>query len=75
MTTDDHDELVDDYEFPDLYAAYREHLDTCPGIHVGLLANCVEGARLCAAWLEEDWPGYGAAGTTPRFSWGERARA
>ncbi|QDQ12772.1 hypothetical protein [Streptomyces spectabilis] len=68
------DGYVDDYEFPDRYRPYREHLDTCPGIHTGLLANCVEGARLAAAWLNEDWPGYGAAGTTPRF-WEVRAHA
>ncbi|MEV0443225.1 hypothetical protein AB0I84_06885 [Streptomyces spectabilis] len=67
MTAVDLDGYVDDWEPPDLYGAYREHLDTCPGIHTGLLANCVEGARLAAASLDEDWPGYGAAGTTPRF--------
>ncbi|GGV13502.1 hypothetical protein GCM10010245_23560 [Streptomyces spectabilis] len=65
--TADHNDYVDDYEFPDLYRPYREHLDTCPGIHTGLLANCVEGARLAAAWLNEDWPGYGAAGTIEHF--------
>ncbi|WP_030682717.1 hypothetical protein [Streptomyces sp. NRRL B-1347] len=57
------DDYVDDWEPPDLYGAYREHLDHCPLIHTGLLANCVAGARLCAAWLEEGWPGHGAAGT------------
>ncbi|QEV57330.1 hypothetical protein CP982_00050 [Streptomyces spectabilis] len=66
---------MDDYEFPDLYGSYRAHLNVCPLIHTGLLANCVEGVRLAAAWLDEDWPGYGAAGTTPRFSWREPTRA
>lgn len=75
MTTSDQHDYAADYEDPDLYGAYRKHLDACPLIHTGLLANCVEGARLAAAWLEEDWPGYGAAGTTPRFYWGERTRA
>ncbi|WP_030673562.1 hypothetical protein [Streptomyces sp. NRRL B-1347] len=75
MTATDPEGGEDDYEFPDPYGAYREHLDACPLVHTGLLANCVEGARLAAAWLEEDWPGYGAAGTTPRFSWGERTHA
>ncbi|MFD9905650.1 hypothetical protein [Streptomyces sp. NPDC059063] len=70
MTTAD----PDDYEFPDLYGAYREHLATCPLIHTGLLTNCVEGARLAAARLAEDWPGHGAAGTDPHF-WGARSHA
>ncbi|MEV0498103.1 hypothetical protein AB0I84_10935 [Streptomyces spectabilis] len=74
-TAPDLEGWVEDDEFPDLYGAYRAHLDVCPLIHAGLLANCVEGARLAAAWLNEDWPGYGAAGTIPRFSWGERTRA
>ncbi|GGV19353.1 hypothetical protein [Streptomyces spectabilis] len=74
MTAAGPDEYVGDYEFPDLYGAYREHLDHCPGIHTGLLADCVEGARLAAAWLDEDWPGYGAAGTE-RWFWGVRSHA
>ncbi|MEI5102265.1 hypothetical protein RB200_31930 [Streptomyces sp. PmtG] len=41
------------YDFPDLYAAYRAHLDTCPRRHLGLLTDCVEGIRLRAAWTGE----------------------
>lgn len=33
--------------------AYRRHLDRCPDIHLGILANCPEGARLRAA--REGW--------------------
>ncbi|GGV19269.1 hypothetical protein [Streptomyces spectabilis] len=36
------------------YEAYRNHLDTCPHRHFGILADCSEGARLHAAWIEGD---------------------
>ncbi|MEU7684714.1 hypothetical protein [Streptomyces spectabilis] len=36
MTATDLDGYADDYEFPDLYGAYREHLDRCPRIHLGV---------------------------------------
>ncbi|GHE60829.1 hypothetical protein GCM10018785_32400 [Streptomyces longispororuber] len=39
---------VDEYESLDL-PAYREHLGTCPLIHLGILANCPEATRLHAA--------------------------
>ncbi|QCX76761.1 hypothetical protein C9F11_15475 [Streptomyces sp. YIM 121038] len=42
------------------YEAYREHLDTCPRRHVGILADCSEGVRLHAAWIEG-----GRAATAP----------
>ncbi|MEV0505277.1 hypothetical protein AB0I84_47945 [Streptomyces spectabilis] len=44
------------------YAAYRAHLDTCPRQHLGLLANCPEGARLRALWTGDDWPADRQAG-------------
>ncbi|QDQ13776.1 hypothetical protein [Streptomyces spectabilis] len=62
MTATDLDGYEDDYEFPDLYGAYREHLDRCPRLHLGILTDCVEGARLRVAWTQEDWPGRGASG-------------
>ncbi|MEW2527289.1 hypothetical protein [Streptomyces sp. NPDC047071] len=34
------------------YEAYREHLNTCPRRHFGILTDCPEGARLHAAWIE-----------------------
>ncbi|EPH45350.1 hypothetical protein ABT390_35520 [Streptomyces aurantiacus] len=32
-----------------LYGVYRAHLDTCPRRHIGILADCTEGARLLSA--------------------------
>ncbi|WP_030561412.1 hypothetical protein [Streptomyces aureocirculatus] len=41
----------------DRRAAYREHLATCPRRHLGILADCVEGALLRAARNGEERPG------------------
>ncbi|MEI5100486.1 hypothetical protein RB200_20670 [Streptomyces sp. PmtG] len=45
-----HEDTDDGHDFPDRYAAYREHLAKCPRRHLGLLTDCVEGAQLRAAW-------------------------
>ncbi|ARX85194.1 MULTISPECIES: hypothetical protein [Streptomyces] len=50
MDTNDLTEFPHLTEFPDLDRAYRDHLDNCPGIHLGILADCPEGARLRDAW-------------------------
>ncbi|EPH42927.1 hypothetical protein ABT390_31780 [Streptomyces aurantiacus] len=33
----------------ELYRIYRAHLDTCPRRHIGILADCAEGARMLRA--------------------------
>ncbi|WP_030680189.1 hypothetical protein [Streptomyces sp. NRRL B-1347] len=42
------------HALPDRYEAYREHLNNCPRRHLGLLADCPEGARLRHARTGEE---------------------
>ena len=50
----DLDNHEDNQEQMGPYEAYRDHLDTCPHRHFGILADCSEGVRLHTVWIEGD---------------------